>query len=396
MRADRGKLSMNHRERAVTALNHKEPDRVPIDLGSNRNTSILIEPYQALVAYLGVGETEVERDDFGMSKIAQVAKPDESVLRRLEIDFRGIFLGKPDNSRERTFPDGRHEDELGVVRKRPPSSHYYDVVESPFDRDVTLSDITNWDWPDPADPGYTRHLRPEALTIRETTDYALVLHLQDIIVHASQFMRGFERWYLDFALNPELICSLMDAILEIRIPVMEKALEEVGDLIDVVSSSDDVADQRGSIISPEMYRKYIKPRHKKFFDRMRSKTGAKILYHSCGAVAKLIPDFIDLGIEFINPVQTSAAGMDTARLKKEFGQDIGFWGGIDTMQILPNGSPEDVRAEVKRCIQDLAPGGGYVLAAVHNIQPDVPPENIVAMFEAAREFGDYSTIGKAI
>jgi len=378
--------AMTHRERALAALNHNQPDRVPIDLGATRNTGILTPAYEVLAAYLGLAEPDIARDDFGQSKVTGVAKPSEAVLRRLDIDFRGIYLGSPDRPLERMLPDGSHQDELGVVRRRPPSSYYYDVVRSPFDREITVDDIRSYHWPDPTDPGYTRHLRQEALRLQETTDCALVFHLQDIIVHPSQYMRGFERWYMDFLLAPDILCTLLDALLEIRMELTRRALEAVGDLVDVVSCSDDVAAQQGPMISPDMYRQYIKPRHAQYFAMMRAHTPAKLLYHSCGSVATMIPDFIEMGIDFINPVQVSAAGMDTAWLKREYGRDIGFWGGVDTMRVLPFGTLEDVRAEARQRIDDLGPGGGYVLAAVHNIQPNVPPENIVAMYEEARSY----------
>ena len=376
---------MNHRERALAALNHQEPDRVPLDLGSTRNTGILEAPYRALVEYLGLDVADTQAS-FGMNKVLGLAKPDEAVLQRLGTDFRGFYLGKPDVTREKMLPDGHHQDALGVIRQKPPGSHYYDVVHSPFDREITIGDIVNWPWPDPTDPGITRGLRAKAQHIRETTDCALILHLQNIIVHDSQYMRGFERWYMDLALAPDLIGALMDAILGVVMEMTRRALAEVGDLIDVVSCSDDIGDQRGPIMSPRMYRRIIKPRHKRYFDLLRSGTDAKILYHSCGAVSTLIPDFLDMGIDFINPVQVSAAGMDTATLKREYGDQLGFWGAVDTMHVLPHGTPEDVRAEVLQRIRDLAPGGGYVLTAVHNIQPDVPPENVVAMYDTAREF----------
>ncbi|MBN1581718.1 MAG: hypothetical protein JXA89_13520 [Anaerolineae bacterium] len=375
---------MNHRERVLAALDHRQPDRVPVDLGATRNTGILNEPYQALVAYLGLQEVCKPADSFGPSKVLGVATLDEAVLRRLDIDFRGITLGKPERSRQGMRPDGTHQDELGVIRQKPPGSLYFDVIHSPFDREITINDVARWPWPDPTDPGYVRGLREQALHVRETTDCALVLHLQDIIVHSSQYMRGFERWYMDLLLAPELIGAVMDAILDLRLEVTRRALLQVGDLIDVVSCSDDVADKRGPQMSLDLYRKLIVPRHRRYFDLIHSHTGAKVLYHSCGAVGSMIPDFIDLGIDFLNPVQVSADEMDTAWLKRQYGERIGFWGAVDTTRALPFGTPDAVKTEVERRIRDLGPGGGYVLSAVHNIQPDVPPQNVVAMFEAAR------------
>jgi uroporphyrinogen decarboxylase len=363
-----------------------------MDLGATRNTGILIDPYNALVEFLSVEEKST-LDDFGQSKVFRVATPSEEVLQRLDIDFRGLFLGTPDRPLERMLPDGSHQDELGVIRQRPPGSLYYDVVSSPLSGKISVNDIQEWNWPDFTDPGYVRGLRKKALDYRATTDCALVLHLLDIIVHPSQYMRGFANWYTDFILEPDLISALFDKLLEIRTGVTIRALEEVGDLIDVVSCSDDIADQRGPQISLKMYREFIKPRHQSYFDSIRRHTSAKLLYHSCGAVTQLIPDFIDMGIDFINPVQVSAKDMNTAWLKSTYGKEIGFWGAIDTSHVLPFGSPSDVENEVRGRIRDLGPGGGYVLAAVHNIQPDVNPENILATFQAARRFGTYPIKG---
>ncbi|MDF1515201.1 MAG: hypothetical protein P1S60_15435, partial [Anaerolineae bacterium] len=245
---------MNHRDRVLAALNHQVSDRVPIDLGSTRNTGILGAPYDALVRYMDLQDAIDQGDGFGMTKLLGLVTPDEAVLQQLDVDFRGIFMGKPDKVLEKMLPDGTHQDDFGVLRRRPPSSHYYDVVQSPLDRDITFNDIRNYPWPDPTDPGYTRNLRKQALEIRKNTDFALVLHTSDIMVHTSQYMRGFERWYMDMVLAPDLMGALMDAILDIRMEILRQALDAVGDLIDVVSCSDDVADQRGSTVRPDTYR----------------------------------------------------------------------------------------------------------------------------------------------
>jgi uroporphyrinogen decarboxylase len=368
----------------LAALNHQESDRVPIDLGSTRNTGILAAPYQALVEYLNLQDEIAQEDGFGMTKLLGLVPPDEVVLQRLDVDLRGIFIGKPDKVLEKMLPDGTHQDDFGVIRQRPPGSYYFDVISSPLDKEITVPDIAQYPWPDPYDPGYVRGLREQAIRIRENTPYALVLHTSDIMVHTSQYMRGFERWYMDMVLAPDLIGALMDAILELRLCILEQALDAVGDLVDVVSCSDDVADQRGSAVSPKTYREVIKPRHQRYMDQIRSQTQAKILFHSCGAVSSLITDFLDMGIDFINPVQVSAQDMDPVKLKKKYGDQLGFWGGIDTMHTLPFGSEADVRSEVRQRIRELSSDGGYILTAVHNIQPDVPPQNIVAMYEEAK------------
>lgn len=370
---------------------------MPVDLGSTRNTGILQAPYEALVGYLGLGDgdrsSKAELDPssptgHGMSKMLGLATPDEAVLQRLGVDFRGVFLGKADVSTEtllRPAADGslRHRDEFGVERRCPPGGHYFDVTVSPLGGEITVNDIVRHAWPDPTDPGYVRGLRERALRIREITDCALVLHTTDIFVHTSQYMRGFEPWYMDLALAPDLIGALMDAILEIRLEILNRALDLVGDIVDVVSTADDVADQRGPMMSLDMYRRIIKPRHARYLRTIRDRTDAILFFHSCGSVVDLLPDFVDMGIQVLNPVQVSARGMGTAQLKRDWGDQLAFCGAIDTLRVMPFGTPGDVRAEVRRRIDDLGDGGGYIVAAVHNIQPDVPPENIVAMYEAA-------------
>jgi uroporphyrinogen decarboxylase len=374
---------MTHRERVLAALHHEEPDRVPIDLGATRNTGINRYAYRKLLDYLNIDAEVQPLQNFGGARFQGLAKIDERVLERFGVDVRGIFTGEADSGHDRELPDGSYMDEFGVTRVPVEGAPYFEWVASPMVDEFSMDTIRALTLPDPEDPGYVRGLRDEALRIRRDTDCALVLHLDHIIVHATQYVRGFENWFLDLALQPDLMCALMDKILDYRLVVAERAIRQVADLIDVVSTSDDVADQRGPIISPDMYRRYIKPRHKRFFDVIHSNTSAKLLFHSCGSVYRLLPDFIEIGVDFINPVQVSCNDMETDRLKREFGADLGFWGAIDSMHVLPNGTPGDVRAEVERRIRDLGPQGGYVLAAVHNLQHDVPVENIVALYDTA-------------
>jgi uroporphyrinogen decarboxylase len=182
----------------------------------------------------------------------------------------------------------------------------------------------------------------------------------------------------------------MDQITDIYIESCNNYLDVVGRYIQVFTYWDDVSTQSGWMINPETYRKMIKPKQRRLVDAIKKKTDAKLFFHGCGAVFDLIPDLIDLGFDILNPVQVSARGMDSKRLKQAYGRDITFWGGVDTQHVLPFGNPEEVVDEVKRRIDDLAPGGGYVLAAVHNIQAQVPPENIVALFDTGLEYGKYS------
>ncbi|MEW6228752.1 MAG: uroporphyrinogen decarboxylase family protein, partial [Bacillota bacterium] len=223
--------------------------------------------------------------------------------------------------------------------------------------------------------------------------YAVVVNIRGGFIGQSQLMRGFEGWFTDIALDSGPICDLMDRILQYQTDLTCAMLERVGDKVDVVVYGDDIGTQNGPMVSPAMYRKHLKPRQAKLVQAIKGKTSAWIHYHTCGGVYPLIPDFIEIGVDVLNPIQVSARDMDPARLKREFGDKLSFWGGIDTHRVLPYGTPDDVRAEVKLRLTQMAEGGGYVLNSVHNIQADVPLENIMAMFEAALEYGDYGRRG---
>jgi uroporphyrinogen decarboxylase len=253
----------------------------------------------------------------------------------------------------------------------------------------TLADLNRHPFPNPDDPGYTFGLAEAAKHLREETDKAVILTLPVGIVHQTQFVRGYEGWLIDLADNQTFFHALMERVYDVWSGIAKNMLQAVGENVDAIWYGDDVAFQDGPLCSLEMYRRHIKPWHRKVFDFIRANTKAKILYHCCGSVYQLLPDFLDLGIDALNPVQVAAKDMDTKRLKREFGERLTFWGGVDTQRVLPRGTPQEVRQEVRQRIHDLAPGGGYVLSAVHNIQREVPPENVVAMFEAALGFGRY-------
>jgi uroporphyrinogen decarboxylase len=282
------------------------------------------------------------------------------------------------------FPDGSYQDEWGVLRSRPPGSLYYDLSKPPLQGDRTPADLERYPWPDPHDPGRCRGLAEEARQLRAETDYALVLNMPGGIVHQAQFLRGFEDWFTDLIANPALFQALMEQLADLWVEMAVDELEAAGDCADICFYGDDMAFQNGPMMSMELYRKLIKPHHRWLFATIKSRTSAKILYHTCGSVVHLIPDLIEIGVDALNPVQVSAKGMDSKRLKQEFGKDLAFWGAIDTQRVLPFGTPDEVAAEVRKRIEDLAPGGGYVLCAVHNIQADVSAQNICTMYDAAR------------
>lgn len=381
------KAAMTSRERAMAALNHQEPDRVPLDLSQAVGDGITLTAYRNLLRHLGMDPAAAQVK----ARVTQTARVSEEVLRRFRIDFRGIGVGASDTWKDVWLDERTYRDEWGVVRRMPPDGYYYDLVQAPLAEQDSLAAIDRFPWPDPLDPGRVRGLGEKARQLHEETEYAVVADLNCSFFLRCCELRGWENFYVDLAGNTEFAEALMDRYLEYRLAVAERALQEIGDNVDIVMvTSDDLAGTDSLLISPAIYRALIKPRQQRTFDFFRARTGAKLYYHTDGAMVPLLPDLIELGVEAFNPVQVSAAEMgDTRRLKLEFGDKLTFWGAIDTHRALPYGSPAEVREEVRRRIGDLGPGGGYVVCPVHNIQPEVPPENIVAMYDSAYELGRY-------
>ena len=377
-------MSLSHRERVIKTLSHQEPDRVPLDLGSTVCSSIHIVAYQKLKAHFGV-----EAEDTIIHKIMQTAAVHEPILQALDIDFRAVVTGASDSKPDIPVGEDGYQDEWGVVRRKPPGSLYYDLTKSPLAGAITIQDVVKYPVPDPTDPGYTRGMRQRLRYYKENTDYAVVLRLPSIFVHTTQYLRGFEDWFIDLKADKKLAGALFDLATEQSTALTEEILKTGGDLADIVATADDMGFQNGTIVSPELYRELFKPRLKKYFDTVKKCTSAFVHFHCCGSIYKLLPDLIELGVDAINPVQVAAKDMDSSILGPEFGDRLSFWGAVDTQGVLPKGTTEEVKTEVRRRIKDLAPGGGYILSAVHNIQPDVPVENIITMYQAAKEYGRY-------
>lgn len=377
---------MNGRERVLAAINHKEPDRVPVDFGSTWCTSITIPAYEQLKNILGVTTETVL-----MERNMQVCMVDDRILEMFHVDTRGVFYGPPELEINKSVELGENVyiDAWGITWHKPKSSHYYDMLKPALPGNITLSDIMTHQWPTPHDPGYIKGLREKVEKQRRSTDCALVLNLSLWVLQCSQFIRGFEDWFVDLVSQPRLMEAIFDAITESLIGVLEDVTDEIGDLVDVVAVSDDIGHQDRLCMNPKMYRQLIKPRHAKLMEAIKSRTKAPVMWHTCGSVYEVIDDLIEIGVNVINPVQTDAAKMEAIRLKSDFGERLSFWGGIDTMRILPFGTTRDVEKEVIQKIRTLAPGGGYILNTVHNIQPIVIPENVVAMFAAAQKHGKY-------
>jgi uroporphyrinogen decarboxylase len=384
--------TMTSRERLLKALNHEEPDRIPIDLGGNQ-TGIHKFAYQALIDHLGIA------DDFDiMDPVQQLARPCEAVLERLHVDTRYIAAGAAADWKGgivQAERNGRrwHDltDEFGVRWSMPDDQPYFmDITHHPL-AGASIEDIADYPFPKGDDPGRFEGLRDRALAIKKETPYAVIGGISGVVYETCWYMRGLENWFMDLMTNPAFCEALIDQTLNYWMDWFRVFLDEAGDVVDVIMIGDDLAGQNGPLFDPALYRRIVKPRHKKLVQYIRSRTDAKIWYHTCGGCAEYIPDLLDNGIDILNPVQISAAGMNPASLKARFGGRLAFWGGaIDSQHILPAAPPETIREEVRKNLECFKPGGGYVFNNVHNIQAGVPAENILALYDAAYDCGFYA------
>lgn len=382
---------MKSRARVVQALDHTEPDRVPIDLGATIVSSIAKKSYIELRQHLGLPAGEIKTLDH----VQQLPYVDEALMERFGVDFRMVQLPAATTSSVDIFEEGAHYafvDRWGSKLHMPKKGgFYFDWVDFPI-REPTMQALDSYQWPRPDSAQVNAQLGQEAKLLYENTDYALVgsAVIGGGIFEQPARVMGLQNFMMALVSEPAFADRLMEEITDLYIQSCNNYLDCVGPYIQVFTYWDDVAGQNGWLIRPELYRKMIKPKQKRLVEAIKRKTRAKLFYHSCGATSGLIPDLIEIGFDILNPVQVSARGMDTKALKAQFGRDIVFWGGgVDTQRVLPFGRPHDVVDEVKRRIDDLAPGGGFVFAAVHNIQAQVPPENIVAAFDTALEYGRY-------
>lgn len=383
-------MAMTSRERVLTALRHKEPDRVPFDMGGSFITGINVNAYRNLLSYLGIKKDEINICD----TVQQLAEVHEDVYERFGVDVRGFIPQAPSNWRLEFKEENGYisfTNEWGITWSKPKDKgFYFDMTHHPLG-DKTIDDLATYNWPLAGDKARVAGFRHKAEEWRKAGKAIMMGPISGGFFEMGGWLRGYERFYADLALDPKYACALMDKNIELRKQYWDMVLDEIGEYIDVIIECEDVGGQNRTIISPEMWRKYVKPRQKEFYGYIKKRAPHAFLFlHSCGSVYEVIPDFIDVGVDILNPVQVSAGNMDTKKLKKEFGDAITFWGGgVDTQRVLPKGTPQEVKDEVRRRIEDLAPGGGFVFNTVHNIQGDVPPENIVAMWEAVQEYGVY-------
>jgi uroporphyrinogen decarboxylase len=379
------------RERLLTALDHREPDRVPIDLGGNQ-TGIHKFAYQKLIALLGL-----EEEIIIMDAVQQLAKPSEAVLKRLHVDTRYVWAGAAKSFKGGVVKRRRggrlwHDlaDEFGVVWSMPDDHPFYmDISHSPL-AGLSLDEIKAYPFPKGDDPTRFEGLRDRVMAIRRDTPYPVISGISGVVYEICWYMRGLENLFIDMMEQPQVLDAIIDRTLEFWLGWFRLFLDEVGDVVDVIMIGDDLTGQDGPLYPPRIYRSIVRPRQERLVQYIKSRTRAKIWYHTCGSALEYIPDLLDNGIDILNPVQISARGMDPGWLKATYGGRLTFWGGgIDAQHVLPSASPDVVREHVRRSLAAFKPGGGYVFNNVHNIQADVPPDNVLALFDAAFEFGKY-------
>jgi uroporphyrinogen decarboxylase len=382
---------MTGRERVLTTLAHEEPDRVPIIIGGTNATGIKMKAYRALCAKLGM-QAEA-RYIYDWPELG-TALPSEEALERLGADSRSVLDRFPAFVYERARNRPPHADFIddwgGGAREIAPGSWYPGI--HPLAEAASIADIEAYPWPDMDDPSRVAHVRAEARALASQGQHAVIGCPWLLFpFERAQAMRGLDTLLMDIAAEPEFASALFWKIEGLCKTLMGHFLDEAGDTLDIIKIGDDLGMQENLLISPESYRHLLKPVHADFIQFIRSRTKAKVLFHTDGDVFDLVPDLVEIGVDILNPIQSGAGRMsDLALLKREFGKSLVFCGAIDTQRILPYGSPQEVRAEVGRVIDILAPGGGYMLAAVHTVMDEVPPENLLAMVDAARELGSRS------
>lgn len=374
---------MTSRERVATALNHKEPDRVPLSIGGSAH-KFSNARYHLLREHFGLTGDAPQR----LTGIAPTYS-DNRLLDILGVDFRYVHLRGIPVPLENRLPDGSWIDEWGLRRVLVGS--YYELVGTPL-KNATIDDLKTYPWPDPFDPVRTEGLREEVLDLYENTSYAITAYRPTLagVFDTANLLLGMETNLLKMMLDRPFIQALYDKLHEIIMGHYQAQLDIVGPYVQIVEQADDLGTQRDPLISPKLYRELVKPRHAELNRFIKQKAPqAKVMLHTDGSVRAFIPDFIEAGFDILNPVQPLAKGMNPAELKAEFGSEISFLGGVDVQQAMI-GPVEGVREEVRRRIEELGPGGGYIIAPSHNFQDDTPLENLLAFFEAVREYGAYS------
>ena len=411
---------MKSRQRVLSAINHVEPEGLPVDLGATPSSGISAIAYDNLLQYLDLKD----KRNWVYDVVQQVAQPSDEVLDYFRID--AIDLGRTFNTQDRdwydyTLPNGRTAQQPTWFRPRkqpngsylaykgdediatmPVTAFSYDQTVYPFLDGYPASYGANLDeamgkihwaafahspWDHASEPDFWEQLRSHALQLRDSSDRAIILSAGCNLFEWGTFVRRIDNFLMDLVSVPAEVERFLDALMERHLSSLEMICKAVGDVVDIIRLGDDLGMNTGPMMSPITYRKLFKPRHKILCNYIKANSRMHTFLHSCGSIYKLIPDLIDAGFEIINPVQTNARAMQPERLKIEFGSDVTFWGGgADTRSVLNQKSPAQVKDHVRANIEILSPGGGYIFNTIHNILPDVPPKSIVAMFEAIDEY----------
>lgn len=384
-------MPLTSRERVLTTIHHEQPDRIPLVIGVSNATGIKMRPYKAIKDIIGVQAPDNYIYDWPELGTAEI---DEETMCRLHCDVRGVLDLEPEKIRKRNCERDPHSDYIdswGSGQTEISPGDWFPSVH-PLPEARTAEDLDAYQgWPDMDDPTRIAHVRDNARRLAEENQFAILATPWLLFPFERAYaMQGMDTFLLNMARDPDFARALLEKIAVYCKQLMGRFLEELGDNVDIIKIGDDLGTQESLMISPKMYREILKPVHADFISFIKARTNAKIFFHSDGDVAPLIEDFIEMGVDILNPIQTSAGSMsDLPSLKKRFGSNIVFCGGIDTHRVLPFGTTEEVRQEVRRVIQILGPGGGCMIGAVHTVMNDVPPENVLAMVDAVEEFGHY-------
>jgi uroporphyrinogen decarboxylase len=380
-------------ERVSATLQHREPDKIPFDIGGAAVTGININALSNLKQLLGLTE-EIELWD----KVTQLAKTGDDVVDKLGIDVKNVGPMAPsalEPAQDLGLVDKHYRliDEFGIGWQMPKDGgHYYDLYHHPLANAESIKDIEGYSWPDPLDPARFSGLkeRVENVVVKEKKAYVMGRMSAGMWEHAI-WMMGYNKFFMDMILNEKLIHAIMEKMLELKMKYWGRYLDIVGEHTMVLSAADDLGSQNGLLVSLDMYQKLIWPYHKRLFEYVKKKAKGKlyIFFHNDGAIMETIPLLIEAGVDILNPFQVNCRGMDTANFKKQFGKDLTIWGGSCDPRVMEFGTPEEVRVETKKRIDDLAPGGGFIFASIHIIQGGVPAENIMAWWETLQKHGTY-------
>jgi uroporphyrinogen decarboxylase len=381
-------MTITPRERVLMAINHEVPDRAPIVLGVSNATGIKMSTYQALKELLGIDAPDKYLYNWPELGTAAI---DEATMVRLHSDVRGVLDLEPAHVLERNRNRELHSDFVdswgsGAREIRP--GEWFPMVH-PLAGAMTIDEIEAHHWPDMNDPTRVAHVGAEAKRLAEENQYAIIATPWLLFPLERAFaMQGMDTFLMNMALHPEFAEALLWKIQAACKQLMGHFLEALGPNVDIIKIGDDLGTQESLLMSPDMYRNVLKPIHADWIEFIKARTDAKLFFHTDGDVFPLIDDFVEMGIDILNPIQTSAGGMSNLEaLRDRYGSKMVFCGAIDTQRILPRGTPEDIRTEVRRVIDILGPGGGYMVSSVHTVMNDVPAENVLAMVDAVEEYG---------